>query len=625
MIAELGYFVLLLALPIAGLGSLPMFYPSLIYKGEWQRIAQLSARSGFVLTAAAFVLLIFCFVKDDFSVKLVAEHSNTLQPLMYKIAGVWGNHEGSLLLWLLILSGCAACAHHSEKGFQARIHSVLNALVLAFLVLSVFTSNPFARLTPAPTDGADLNPLLQDPGLVLHPPLLYIGYVGLAVVFAVAVAALWQGQFNPAITRAIRLWALLAWGFLTAGLALGSWWAYYELGWGGWWFWDPVENAALIPWLIGAALIHSARVAEVKGALVRWTLLLALIAFALALLGTFLVRSGVLTSVHAFASDPLRGLAILSIFAITVGGAFTLFAVRWPLLVSPHSTLPISREGMLLLNNVFLATAAATVLIGTLYPLVLQALGREAITVGAPYFNATFAPIMLPLLLLMALGQALPWGGMQNISRLVFTVVLAMAGVVGAYIYCVHHINILPLAAFAVGAGAVVATVLDRRRMRLGQLLAHIGMGICVMGMAGTALGYEKIITMRANDQVYFAGYHLTIERLYENLANNYIAVGATIDVRDGADYVTRLAPERRYFLVSDQWTTEAAIYPTVLGDLFVATGAPNEGAVTVRLRWQPLQAWIWFGALLVMLGGMVAAWRLDGRQDGGLDGRVRS
>ncbi|MGE3770318.1 MAG: heme lyase CcmF/NrfE family subunit [Bdellovibrionales bacterium] len=603
MIAELGHYFLLLALVVSLIGSMPLFRPALLNKVEWQRIALLSGRVLFALIFASFVALVVCFICDDFSVSLVYQNSHTLQPLLYKVAGTWGNHEGSLLLWLLVLSICAAANR------MPRAAVILSALAFVFLLLSVFTSNPFERLSPAPLDGQDLNPLLQDPGLAFHPPLLYIGYVGYALVFATAVAALWEGSLAPYL-KTLRFWALLAWSFLTVGLALGSWWAYYELGWGGWWFWDPVENAALIPWLVGAALLHSVRVAEAKGALQRWTILLAIITFSLSLLGTFLVRSGVLTSVHAFASDPLRGLALLVVFAVTVGGAFTLLSVRWQQMEPVQAVPPLSREGMLLLNNVFLSVAAATVLIGTLYPLVVEALGLAPITVGPPYFNATFVPMMLPLLIVVAFGQILPWGASQNITRAILPVIIAMVAVAMAWIAVLGHQNPLPLLGFVFGAGVVLATIMQWRRARFGQLLAHIGLGIAVMGMAGSALGPEKIIQLQQGDKVEFAGYQFDFERAYRNAGPNFLAEGAVFDVRAEGDYVTRMAAERRYYPVADQWTTEAAIHTTITGDIFIAIGAFKDGAASVRFRFVPLQAWIWCGALLMLAGGLSAAWR---------------
>lgn len=622
MIPEFGQFTLILALLFSAIGMAPLFTRAPV----WGAVTQNVTRVLFVLVSLGFAALTACFVQSDFSVQIVVENSHTLKPLLYKISGVWGNHEGSLLLWVWVLSLCGFLVSLFEKRLSpdrcALVLGVLAVITFAFLALLLFTSNPFLRVDPAPLNGNDLNPLLQDPGLAFHPPLLYIGYVGGAISFAVVMAAMWRtsdsGDIQP-WAPVLRTWALFAWSFLTAGLILGAWWAYYELGWGGWWFWDPVENAALVPWLTGTALLHSVRVLAVRGTLQRWTVLLAILTFALGVLGTFLVRSGVLTSVHAFASDPLRGLAILAVFAVLIGGAFVVLALRWPTLGTEQGVAPISREGAILINNIFLAVAAATVLLGTLYPLIIDALGLPAITVGPPYFNATFVPLLLPLLLLLGVGQTLGWGRTQNWA--VQRRILMASGSIGIVVliaagWLVGTAQLLPLFGFAAGALVIAGTLFDARhwwklaahkRNEAGKLMAHVGLGVMVLGISGTALGTEQIVKMTEGSKTQFAGYELQYKGHGTVPGKNYVAERGTLLVYDGAATFSIL-PERRYFPVADRMTTEAAIHTTWRGDLFASIGATQpDGSKTVRLRWNPLQVWIWLGAALMALGGAVA------------------
>ena len=620
-LAELGQFALILALGISLAASLPLRL-SIATNPQWQGFGKRAAATVFALVAASFVALAYAFATSDFSVALVAAHSQTRQPLAYKIAGAWGQHEGSLLLWLLVLSACGAWLGWRERllppAVKASALAVIAALSAAFAALSLITSNPFARLTPAPLEGRDLNPLLQDPGLVIHPPLLYIGYVGFSICFAVAVAALLHGTFDRLAARALRPWALFAWMALTAGLALGSWWSYYELGWGGWWFWDPVENVALLPWLIGTALLHSLRTVATRATLLRWTLWLALAAFALSLLGTFLVRSGILTSVHTFASDPVRGVAILALFMAAVGGAFWLYAARLPRLPEETPFLPLSREGLLLLNNILLCTAAGVVLLGTLYPLIVSALRLPPLSVGAPYFNSAVLPLLLPLLFLMPLGIFLPWraGALRTawarLGRIVVPLGIAIMIVTVAYLYLLGWHGALALLGFLGGVWAVAGGMLDIRRhwqasdrLQLWpRWLAHIGLGIAVIGMAGAPLDFDTSRSIRAGERFSFAGYDFTAATLPPQAGPNYTDRGLALDIAQTSE---RLAPVQRIYPAADITTTEAAIRTDLIGDLFTTVSAPDaNGAYLLRLRYHPLQVWIWLGAALMVLGGLI-------------------
>jgi len=586
----------------------------------------------------AFAALMHAFVTSDFSVLVVASNSHTAKPMLYKIAGLWGNHEGSLLLWVLILAlfgaAVAGVGNNLPAPLRARVLSVQAMIACGFLSFMLATSNPFSRLIPPPLDGQGLNPLLQDPGLAFHPPFLYLGYVGFSMAFSFAVAALIEGRVDPAWARWVRPWTLAAWCFLTIGIAMGSWWAYYELGWGGWWFWDPVENASLMPWLAGTALLHSSIVVEKRDALKSWTVLLAILTFSLSLLGTFIVRSGVLSSVHAFATDPARGIFILVFLVLVIGGSLTLYAVRAPSLKGGGIFAPISREAALVLNNWLLATACATVLLGTLYPLLMDALsgGTAKVTVGAPYYNATFAPLMIPLLLTMVLGPLMGWkrGDLAGVlSRLRFALGVSVMGMLAVWYF---HSQGPVLAVFGIGLGlwlifgaltdlaerirlfrvpftASFARAAGLPRANWGAMLAHGGVGIVGLGITGsTAWTAEKIMLMQPGDEAEVSGYVYHFVHAEQGPGPNYTALRGTFEVsHNGAPLVT-LQPEARSYPVPPMNTTEAAIYPMLSGDLFAAIGNPQgDKGWSARLYFRPLQSWIWAGAILMALGGVVS------------------
>ncbi len=633
MIPELGHFALVLALVVAlAQATLPLLGAQ---RGDDGLIAlaRPAALVQFALIATAFFALMQAYVISDFSVINVAENSHTAKPLLYKISGVWGNHEGSLILWVLILSlfgaAVAAFGNNLPPAFRARVLSVQALIAVGFLAFSLFTSNPFLRLDPAPLEGRGLNPLLQDPGLAFHPPFLYLGYVGFSMAFSFAVAALIEGRVEPAWARWVRPWTLAAWCFLTVGVALGSWWAYYELGWGGWWFWDPVENASFMPWLAGTALLHSAIVVEKRDTLKSWTILLAILTFSLSLLGTFLVRSGVLTSVHAFATDPARGLFILIFLGVVVAGSLTLYAVRAPAMKAGGLFAPVSREGALVFNNLLLATACGTVLLGTLYPLFLDAVTGEKVSVGPPFFNATFGPLMIPVLVAMAIGPMLPWKRgdlLAAMDRLKFAALAAFAAALAVAAFAQSG----PwLAIPGVGLGvwviaAAIAELFDRiRPLRPGRLaraiglpraawgmtLAHAGMGVTLLGIvASTAWQVESLQAMRPGESVELAGYRFTFEGARSIDGPNYTGVEGRFRVdRDGRE-LTTLTPESRSYPTPPMETTEAAIRPRPSGDLYAVIGDPaGGGAWSTRLYHKPLIHWIWWGALIMVAGGALS------------------
>ena len=631
MTAEIGLYALVLAAVTALLqGTAPMIGAAR-RRLAWMELADHAALVQLALVSVAFGCLVAAFVTSDFSVRLVAANSHSAKPLLYKISGAWGNHEGSLLLWVLILAafGAAVAAFGGAlpATLKARVLAVQGLIGLGFHSFMLATSNPFARLDPAPLDGNDLNPLLQDPGLAFHPPMLYLGYVGLSVAYAFAVAALIEGRVDPAWARWVRPWTLAAWTALTAGIALGSWWAYYELGWGGWWFWDPVENASFMPWLMATALLHSASVVEKRDAMKGWTILLAILAFGLSLMGTFLVRSGVLTSVHAFASDPGRGLFVLMLLAIAVGGALALYAVRAPALAGGGIFHPVSREGALLLNNVLLAAATATVFLGTLYPLFLDVAGGGAVSVGPPYFQATFVPMMIPLALAAAIGPMLSWKRGDLLAALerlwlaglaaaaAFLVTLAIKGVAVA-----PAIGIALAAWLALGAlnewaertrllRAPIGESLSRARhlprAAYGMTLAHLGLAVLIAGVtASTAWKEERVLRMKPGDRVEIAGTALTLEGVEPVVGPNYTAMEGRFVTDRGAV----MAPQRRSYWVQGTVTTEAAIRTDGIADLHAVIGEGNgsDGWV-VRLYHQPLVPWIWGGALMMVLGGLLS------------------
>jgi len=666
MIAEAGHFALLLALAIALAQAIVPLIGAARRDTQLMDFARTAAQAQFAFVAIAFFSLMWAFVVSDFTVSLVVQSSHSAKPLLYKISGVWGNHEGSMVLWVFILSlfgaAIAVFGDNLPPALRARVLSVQAMIGVAFLLFIVLTSNPFHRVFPPPPDGNGLNPILQDPGLAFHPPLLYLGYVGFSTVFSFAVAALIEGRVDAAWGRWVRPWTLAAWAALTLGIALGSWWAYYELGWGGWWFWDPVENASFMPWLVGAALLHSAIVVEKRDALKSWTILLAILAFSLSLIGTFLVRSGVLSSVHAFAVDPARGVGILLILILAVGGSLLLYAIRAPALKSGGLFAPISREGGLVINNLLLATATLTVFIGTLFPLVTEAYGHR-ISVGPPYFNRVFVPLMVPLLLLVPVGSLLAWkrGDLAGaLSRLWVAAAIAAAIILFAWWLRGGPVGALlglGLAAWLM-AGALVEWAERIRLFRAplrdsvnraanlprsawGMTIAHFGLGVIVAGITATsAWQIERVLLMRVGDQLAIAGYTVKFAGTDRADGSNYFSRRASFEVSSNGRPVTTMHPEKRFFPVQGMPTTEAAIHTTILADLYIVLGdieapaqpgggTPNflpepkpDTAWTVRVYYNPLVPWIWIGAMIAVLGGVVSL--TDRRHRVGAPRRVR-
>ena len=627
MIPELGQFALVVALALAVIQAVLPLAGAASERPAWMAVARPAAVGQLLFVALAFALLATSFATNDFSVANVARNSNTALPLHYRVAASWGSHEGSIVLWTLMLAAwtcaVAGASDHLPAKMAARVLGVMGLVSTGFLLFIVFTSSPFRRLTPVPSEGADLNPLLQDPGMVFHPPMLYMGYVGFSVAFAFAIAALIEGRFDAAWARWSRPWTTAAWCFLTLGIALGSAWAYYELGWGGWWFWDPVENASFMPWLLGTALIHSLAVTEKRGAFRGWTVLLAILTFSLSLLGTFLVRSGVLTSVHAFATDPTRGAFILVFLVLVVGGSLALYALRAPRVGFGGNFAPVSRESMLLANNVFLAAAMAAVLLGTLYPLFLDVLGAGKISVGPPYFDAVFYPLMVPAILLMAIGPLASW------KRAALPDLWARLEGPGAASLCAAVL--VPLAmgrwtpgvAFGVFLGAwVAAATLAQlvQRLRLsrsnsaayyGMTLAHLGVATFILGVT-LVKGYEseRDLRMAVGDSATVGGYVFRFAGTREAPGPNYAAMQATIEVmRAGSPrVVVTLYPEKRVYRASGQTLTEAAIDPGIARDLYVSLGEPaGDGSWAVRLYHKPFVGWIWGGCVLMALGGGIS------------------
>ncbi|HUD50650.1 heme lyase CcmF/NrfE family subunit [Parvibaculum sp.] len=636
MIVELGHFALVLALAVALVQMVVPMVGAHRRDAGMMAIAAPAALTQFVLIGIAFCVLLFAYLTSDFSVKVVAENSHSTKPLIYKISGVWGNHEGSMVLWVLILALYGALValfgRNLPDGLRARVLAVQASIGVAFLGFILFTSNPFARLDPAPFEGNGLNPLLQDPALAFHPPFLYAGYVGLSMAFSFAIAALIEGRVDASWARWVRPWTLGAWTALTVGIAMGSWWAYYTLGWGGFWFWDPVENASLMPWLVATALLHSAIVAEKRGALKSWTILLAIFAFSLSLVGTFLVRSGVLNSVHAFATDPSRGVVILCILVFFIGGALALYGWRAPVLKAEGLFAPLSREGALVLNNLLLAAATAAVFIGTLYPLFLDAIGGPKITVGPPFFNLTFVPLMVPLFCLVPLGPLLKWKRSDLVAATERLMGAAFAAVVVTLVVLAVQTRGPWLAALGMGlatwlvAGAffelawriglfsVPLAESFRRARRLpraswGMALAHGGLGIVVAGIVGmTAWRQELVTALKVGESAELAGYTLTLEQVGMRQGPNYEALVGVIRVtRDGRE-VALMLPEKRRFPVERQEKTEAAIRTTGFSDLYLVIGDDNgQGAWTLRAYENSLAPWIWAGAVIMTFGGVVS------------------
>jgi cytochrome c-type biogenesis protein CcmF len=634
MLPELGHYALILALCLALVQGIVPLAGAQRGITSWMVLARPVAWAQFAVLLLSFGILTHAFVGNDFSVAYAARHSNSLLPAIYRFSAVWGGHEGSLLLWALLLAGwSAAVGLFSQRlplAMVARVLGVMGLVSVGFLAFLILTSNPFERLWPIPADGRDLNPLLQDPGLVLHPPMLYMGYVGFSVAFAFAIAALLGGKLDATWARWSRPWTTVAWVFMTLGISLGSWWAYYELGWGGWWFWDPVENASFMPWLVGTALIHSLAVAEKRSAFKNWTVLLAIFTFSLSLLGTFLVRSGVLTSVHAFATDPKRGLFILLLLAVVVGASLLIYAWRAPQVKSSgHFTL-VSRETMLLGNNVLLVVATASVLLGTLYPLIIDALGAGKISVGPPYFNAVFVPLMIPLAVMIGVGPLTRWkedhvGRLQQLIRLTLAVSIAVGVLLPWLLFGTWEPMVMVGSVLAVWIAATA--VLDlRNRVRhapstrlglrrqgrsfYGMVTAHLGVAVTVVGITFSSYYSLEHDVRLAPGETFVMGEHsFTFEQLSEHSGPNYTASRAALRVtRDGQE-VGKLHTEKRLYSVTGMPMTEAGIDGGFTRDLYVALGEPlGDGAWAVRLYYKPYVRWIWLGSLLMAFGGLLAA-----------------
>jgi cytochrome c-type biogenesis protein CcmF len=632
MIPELGNFALMLAALVAVMQGVLPIAGTLVRNPQTQvtlqSLARPTAALQFVLVAFAFGALASAFLSNDFSVLYVSQHSNSLLPKPYQFAAVWGGHEGSLLLWVLLLAlwtvAVAVFSRSLPLDMVARVIGVLGLISVGFLLFILTTSNPFERLLPAALDGKDLNPLLQDPGLVIHPPMLYMGYVGMAVAFAFAVAALMSGRLDAAWARWSRPWTVVAWTFLTFGIGLGSWWAYYELGWGGWWFWDPVENASLMPWLVATALIHSLMVTEKRGSFKAWTVLLAIAAFSLSLLGTFLVRSGVLTSVHAFASDPKRGVFILVFLAVVVGASLTLFAWRAPRVALGGRMELVSRESFLLANSVLLVVATAAVLLGTIYPLVIDALNMGKLSVGPPYFNAVFAPLLVPTVFLMIPGSVARWRD-ANVREIAHKLRWTFAGAVVLALLLPFVLGGWSIgAAFGLFLGCWVALgtaqqVIERvgKPGRIGasfwgQHTAHLGMAVLVIGITGVkCYEVERDVRMQIGDVVTIAPYTFRLNSLDEVRGPNYKAVRADVQVLRDDKIIEILQPEKRRYFSSAMAMTEAGIDSGFMRDLYVSLGEPLDDARTewsMRVYYKPFVPWLWGGVLLMVLGGVLAA-----------------
>jgi cytochrome c-type biogenesis protein CcmF len=641
MIPELGHFAMILALLLALVqGILPLVGAQ---RGihSWMAVARPAARMQFAFVAFAWLCLVWAFVTNDFSVLNVAQNGNSLLPTPYKVAASWGSHEGSMLLWVLMLAGwgfaVSTFSKHLPDEMVARVLGVMGLVSVGFIFFMLATSDPFDRLFPPAPEGRDLNPLLQDPGMVFHPPLLYMGYVGFSVAFAFAIAALLGGKLDAAWARWSRPWTTLAWCFLTLGIALGSWWAYYELGWGGWWFWDPVENASFMPWLVGTALIHSLAVTEKRGTFKAWTVLLAICAFSLSLLGTFLVRSGVLTSVHAFATDPARGVFILAFLVLVIGSSLALFAWRAPRVGLGGRFDAVSRESLLLGNNVLLAVAAGTVLLGTLYPLFLDALGLGKISVGPPYFDAVFVPVMAPLVFLMGIGPIARWksaplpglwarvkwalvislilavtlpfigsldhGDVKWSPMVAFGYWLAMWIVVTSFEHIAHQIRH--------ASGSLWAKLAAQPRGWWGMIFAHLGVAVFIIGVTSVR-GYEleRDVKMVPGDTVSVYDYSFRFDGVAERRGPNYVAARGTVTLFEDGKEIDTLHPEKRqYFSQRSMPMTEASIRSGLTGDVYVSLGEAVEGngAWTLRVYYKPFVNWIWGGCVLMALGGLVA------------------
>ncbi len=636
MIAELGHYALILALFVALFQAVvPMIGAQ---KGwtDWMRFGAFAAQVQVALVGLAFAALTYSFVVSDFSVRLVAANSNSLKPMLYKVAGVWGNHEGSMLLWVLILAlfgaTVATFGRKLPPSLKARVLSVQAMIGTAFYGFIVFTSNPFLRLGNPPPDGNGLNPLLQDPGLAFHPPFLYLGYVGLSVAFSFAVAALIEGKVDAAWARWVRPWTLAAWIFLTIGIGLGSWWAYYELGWGGWWFWDPVENASFMPWLVAAALLHSSIVVEKRNALKSWTILLSILAFSFSLIGTFIVRSGVITSVHAFATDPTRGVFILMILGIAIGGSLTLFSIRANSLRTNAVFGVVSRESALVLNNLLLAVAASVVFVGTIWPLVAEFVTGAKVSVGAPFFNMAFTPFMVLLAMLLPIGAMLPWkrGNLRRTMRPLWGV-LALSVAMGALVWSLQTggrmlapIGLTLALWIVLGALADIAQRVKLgkapgaetlRRLRnlpraeWGKTVAHIGLGFMIFAISAiTAWEQEDITTLNIGESLDLGGYQVRFDAVNAHQGPNYVAQIGTFSVLKDGKELAVLHPEKRVYPVQSMPTTEAAIDQGLTRDIYVVLGdKQDDGSWAVRAYIKPFANWIWIGVLTLAFGGILS------------------
>lgn len=643
MLPELGQMALILAACLSLVLALVPVWG--VQKGvaSWITLARPVAFGQLFFMSVSYGILTTAFIQHDFSVLYVASNSNTHLPFMYLIAGVWGSHEGSLLLWALILSLWTAAVAVFSKSLPtelvARVLGIMGAVALGFLLFVIFTSNPFERLFPVPLEGRDLNPLLQDPGMAIHPPMLYMGYVGFSVAFAFAIAALMNGKIDAAWVRWTRPWTTTAWLFLTMGIVLGSWWAYYELGWGGWWFWDPVENASFMPWLVGTALIHSLAATEKRGMFKSWTILLSVFAFSLSLLGTFLVRSGVLTSVHAFASDPTRGIFILVFLAIVVGGSLLLFAIQAPKIQSEGHFEPVSRDAFLLINNILLVATTATILLGTLYPLVIDALGLGKISVGPPYFNGVFIPLTAPLAVFAGIGVLSKWR-QDNVKRLwqLLMVPLGSSLAMGlALAFLAHHFTWaafigLTLASWtAIGAGFGVYDRLRNKTDKWQALkqqplsiwamtTAHLGIAVFIVGVTlVSTYSEEKNIRLAPNESLHLAGYDFLFHGVKPTEGANYTANQGHFTVTENQQLVAELYPQKRIYNASGMPMTEAGIDASITRDLFVALGEPldDDGAWALRIYYKPFVRWIWIGGLFMAFGGLLAVMDKRYRREG--------
>ncbi len=635
MIVETGHYALVLALALALVQAVLPLLGSLRRNDALMSTAVPAALGQFWLVAYSFMALTYAHVESDFSVRNVVENSHSAKPLIYKISGVWGNHEGSMLLWVLILALFGALVASLARNIPETLHAstlaVQGWIASAFLLFILLTSDPFARMTPAPMEGHDLNPLLQDLGLAIHPPLLYLGYVGFSIVFSFAAAALIIGRVDAGWAHFVRPWALMSWLCLTLGIAMGSYWAYYTLGWGGFWFWDPVENASLMPWLAGTALLHCTAAMEKREALKIWTIFLAIVTFSLSLLGTFLVRSGVLTSVHSFAQDPTRGVFILIILTFFIGGSLALYAWRAPTLKPGGLFAPVSREGALVFNNLFLSAACATVLTGTLYPLALEALTGEKISVGAPFFNLTFGPLLIPLLLAMPIGQSLAWkrgdllGAAQRVT-LAAAVGLGVAMVslgvtrggpvlaplgMGVAVYIILGalsdiaIRVRPR---AMSLSAVAGRARGLPRSTWGMAVAHAGLGVTLLGLAATGWGVERIVSVKPGETVDLGRYQVNLVGVTPRGGPNYSEVVARAEVRDGGRVVATVEPAKRFFTTRRMTVAEAGIVTLGLGQVYISLGdSHDDGSIDARMFWKPLVALIWIGAIVMACGGALS------------------